>query len=206
MSDEQSNVAGQLNDMDRLIWQLGWVVLQRKRRQEEEERLREKVVNNARAGATWPVADPRNAERKLWHATVSKTSYVATITDRTKAEQWVREQYPAKLRKKWKLREGFTEADAWEQLREHCGYMFEEVAVVEEWVLNELKMKSQQAGRPMGWGNEIGEKAPPGIEVTKPPSTVLLKITDDASDIVDALRASGIIDQDGNFTAPVGGE
>jgi hypothetical protein len=208
MSVEQSAVVvpvGELSELDKLALRLGVVQLNRMRMQQEETELRAQVVKALRAGGKVPVYDPRNPKRKLWHATASETNYQAQVVDRTAAEEWVRENYPAKLRPRTKLREGFTEEDVLQVLRKHAGYMVEDVEEVQDWVLHELELKSQQAGEPMGWGNEIGEHAPPGIVVTKPDSTVLVKFTPGAFDAINSLIVDRVIDLDGNIIA-AGGE
>lgn len=186
------------NDLDKLVLRLGVVQWHRMRRQEEETLLRAEVVNALRAGGKRPVYDPRNPEQKLFHATASETNYQAHVVDRAQTEEWVRENYPAKLRPRTKLREGFTDEDVMQVLRKHANYMIEDGDVVEDWVLRELEFKSQQAGQPMGWGNEIGEHAPPGIAVTKPDSTVKMTFSSHAFDAIQELILEGVIDVDGN--------
>jgi hypothetical protein len=208
MSVEQSAAVApgnELSELDKLALRLGVVQLNRMRMQQEETELRAQVVKALRAGGKVPVYDPRNPKRKLWHATASETNYQAQVVDRTAAEEWVRENYPAKLRPRTKLREGFTDDDVLQVLRKHASYMIEDVEEVQDWVLHELELKSQQAGEPMGWGNEIGEHAPPGIVVTKPESTVLVKFTPGALDAIDSLILDRFIDLDGNVIA-AGGE
>lgn len=192
----------ELGELDKLVLRLGVVQLHRMRRQEEEVQLRAEVVKALRAGGKRPMYDPLNPEQKLWHATASETTYQARVVDRTRAEEWVRENYPAKLRPRTKLKEGFTDEDVLQVLRKHAEYMIEDIEEVQDWVLRELELKSQQAGEPMGWGNEIGEHAPPGIAVTKPDSIVKMTFSPRAAEIVDALILNGVIDVDGN---PVGG-
>ncbi len=208
MSVEQSAAVvpiGELGELDRLVLRLGVVQLNRMRRQEEEAQLRAEVVKALRAGGKRPFYDPRNPQQKLWHATASETAYQARVVDRSRAEEWVRENYPAKLRPRTKLREGFTEDDVLQVLRKHAGYMIEDVEEVQDWVLRELELKSQQAGEPMGWGNEIGEHAPPGIAVTKPDSTVKMTFSPRAVEVIDGLIVDGVIDVDGNPKS-LGGE
>ena len=195
----------ELSELDKLVLRLGVVQMHRTQRQQEEQDLRAKVVNKLRPGGKCPIYDPRDPSKKLWNATASETSFRAEVVDRTKAEDWVRENYPSKLRPQVKLKEGFTEADVLQIARRYAAYMFEEVDVVEPWVLNELKIKSQQAGRPMGWGNEIGEHAPPGIEVTKADSTITMTFTPAAAELLRSLIRDGVIDSDGNPTSS-GGE
>lgn len=198
MSEEQSSVVGPLNQ---LIWRLGVVQWHRKRRQQEERELRDQVVATVPSGGTWPVVDPRNPENKLWHSTVSKTSYVAKVTERAATEKWVRAEYPAKTRRESRLKECFTQADAMKALQDLAPGMFEEVDVVEDHLIRELELKSQLAGQPMGFNGELGEHAPPGITVTKPEPTVLVKFTDAAEAAVEELILAGVIDLDGNFIA-----
>lgn len=193
------------SDLDRLVLRLGVVQWHRMRRQEEETQLRAEVVKALRAGGKRPVYDPRNPEQKLFHATASETNYQARVVDRAKAEEWVRENYPAKLRPRTKLKEGFTEEDVMQVLRKHAAYMIDDVEEVQDWVLRELELKSQQAGEPMGWGNEIGEHAPPGIAVTKPDSTVKMTFSSRAFEVIEALILERVIDVDGNLVS-TGGE
>lgn len=202
MSDEQPSVVHQLNQ---LIWRLGVVQMQRKRRQEEERDLRDQVVATVPSGGTWPIVDPRDPDRKLLQATVSKSSYVAKVTDRAHTEKWVKAEYPEKTRREWRLKEQFTEADAWKVLRELAPRMFEEAEVVEDHLLRELELKSQMAGQPMGFGGEVGEDAPPGITVTKPDSVVVVTFTEAASGAFDELIVERVIDLDGNFITPAAG-
>lgn len=207
MSVEQSAAVApvdELGELDKLVLRLGVVQLNRMRRQEEETQLRAEVVKALRAGGKRPVYDPRNPQQKLWHATASETAYQARVIDRSKTEEWVRENYAAKLRPRTRLRDGFTDEDVLQVLRKHAGYMIEDVEEVQDWVLRELELKSQQAGQPMGWGNEIGEHAPPGIVVTKPESTVKMTFSPRAVEAVDALILDGVIDIDGNPTSPGG--
>lgn len=207
MSEQASVMLNELDTLDLLVLKLGVIQLHRIQRQQEEKALRAQVVKKLKEGGKRPFYDPRNPARKLWNATASETSYHAEILDRTKLEEWVRENYPAKLRPQTKLRAGFTEADVWQIARTYAAYMFEEVDVVEPWVLNELKLKSEQAGQPMGWGNEIDDNAPPGIEVTKAASTVTMTFTPKAAELMHSLILDGVIDVDGNLTAaPAGGE
>lgn len=202
MSDAQSSVVEQLNQ---LIWRLAVVQTHRKRRQAEERELRDQVVATVPSGGTWPIVDPRDPDRKLMQATVSKTSYVARVTDRAATEKWVKAEYPAKTRREPRLKECFTQADAMKALQDLAPGMFEEVDVVEDHLLRELELKSQMAGQPMGFGGEIGEHAPPGITVTKPDPTVVVTFTKSAPDVFDELTAGGVIDLDGNFVAGAAG-
>lgn len=203
MSEPAPATLDELNTLDRLVLRLGVVQLHRIQRQQEEKQLRAQVVKELKEGGKRPFYDPRNPSRKLWNATASETSYHAEILDRTQLEAWIHENYPAKLRPQTKLRQGFTEADVWQIARTYAAYMFEEADVVEPWVFNELKVKSEQAGEPMGWGNEIGEKAPPGIEVTKAASTVTMTFTPKAAELMHSMIIDGVIDVDGNLiTAP----
>lgn len=210
MSVQESTAVAQpteLGELDKLVLRLGVVQLHRMRRQEEEAQLRAEVVKALRAGGKRPFYDPRNPEQKLWHATASETTYQAHVIDRSKTEEWVRERYPAKLRPRTKLREGFTDEDVLQVLRKHAAYMIEDVEEVQDWVLRELELKSQLAGQPMGWGNEIGEHAPPGITVTKPDSTVKMTFSPRAAEVIEALIIDRVIDLDGNpITPAVGGE
>ena len=202
MSDAQSSVVEQLNQ---LIWRLAVVQTHRKRRQAEERELRDQVVATVPSGGTWPIVDPRDPDRKLMQATVSKTSYVARVTDRAATEKWVKAEYPAKTRREPRLKECFTQADAMKALQDLAPGMFEEVDVVEDHLLRELELKSQMAGQPMGFGGEIGEHAPPGITVTKPDPTVVVTFTKSAPDVFDELTVGGVIDLDGNFAARAAG-
>lgn len=208
MSEEQSIsgvVAAATAQLNQLIWRLGVVQWHRKRRQQEERELRDEVVASVPSGGTWPVVDPRNPEIKLLHATVSRTSYVAKATDRAATEKWVRTEYPSKTRPERRLKECFTQADAMKALQDLAPNMFEEVDVVEDHLIRELELKSQLAGEPVGFGGEIGEHAPPGITVTKPEPTVLVKFTDAADAAVEELIIAGVIDMDGNFIKPIAG-
>lgn len=207
MSEQKSVPVEQMDALDREMLRLGVAYLRRKHWVEQEQKRRAEAVKMLRPGGKRPVYDPRNAERKLWHGTASETSYKAEIVDHRQLEEWVRENYPAKLRSKTKLKEGFTEADVLQIAQTYASYMFETVPVVEDWVKHELVLKSQLAQQPMGWGGEVGESAPPGIEVSKAASAVVLTITKHAAEAIDELILAGVIDEDGNIIASsLGGE
>lgn len=198
-AEEQLNVTGYLKQ---LILRLGITQMHRRRREQEERELRDQVVAVVPPGGTWVIVDPRNPDRKLLQATVSKTSWVAKVTERWRTEKWVVDEYPAKARREWRLKPHFTQADAMKALFDLAPKMFEEVDYVEDHVIRELELKSQLAGEPVGFGGEIGEHAPPGITVTKPDSKVVVTVPEDAYDAFGELIVSGFIDMDGNIITP----
>ncbi|HWO59451.1 MAG TPA: hypothetical protein VNO31_05395, partial [Umezawaea sp.] len=108
--------------------------------------------------------DPSGSGRTISQVTVWKAGYKATVTDPLELEKWVKEKYPEKVVKKTRIVPGNEDAVIL-ALREHAGFLLEEHEDVPDYVLAGLLAKSEQAHKPMGWGGEIDDDAPPGIKV-----------------------------------------
>jgi len=143
-------------------------------------------------------ADPSGSGRVISQVTVDKAGYKATVTDPKEVEQWVRKKYPEKLQKKTRIVPGQEEAVIL-ALRQYAGFLLEEYEDIPDYVISGLLSKCEQAHKPMGWGGEIDDDAPPGIKVE--PRSLGVTITYRDADLIDDLIKRGVIDHEGNVLA-----
>jgi len=199
MPDNQFSPLADWSELDLLALRLGVAQVNREQAEETEKTLREQAVKAWGEGGKRSTLNPLNPKDKLWHCTASETKYRAQVTDRSATEEWVKENYPLKARKRMRIVPG-TSMDEIVQAVINSGatYLVEEVVEVEDHVLRELELKAQQAREPIGFGGEIGADAPPGISVTKPASKMLVTFQPGGREMVAELMLAGVIDAEGN--------
>ncbi|MEU4804400.1 hypothetical protein [Actinosynnema sp. NPDC023587] len=154
------------------------------------------VVQAFRRGATGIAVSPLSPDAELAQITVTKATYKATTRDRTKTEDWIKANYGEKV--KTRTRIVGSDTDVLNVLRTLAPYLLEEEEYVPDNVIYELELKSQKARQPMGWGGEVGDDAPPGIEVTISDPKVNFTFRD--RELIDDLITSGVVDEDGTIT------
>ncbi|PRY35278.1 hypothetical protein [Umezawaea tangerina] len=152
-------------------------------------------------GATQMAGNPLRPDQEIAQVTVSKATYTATVVDQAAVEEWVRENYADKVEKRTKILG--NDEDVLNILKTFAPYLIEEEEVVPEHVFRELELRSGHARTAAGFGGEVGEDAPPGIEVFV--STPKISVTFRNASLIDDLLIAGVIDADGNVIAKVDG-
>lgn len=158
---------------------------------------KQEVVNTLGRGATLTAANPLRPEQEVAQVNVSKATWSASTIDRAATEEWVKARYRDRVVKKTRLLPTVTEQDVLNVLRTFAPYLLEEIDEVPDHVIRQLELKSEKAHRPMGWGGEVGDDAPPGIKVTE--SDPKVTITFREVQAIDDLILDGVIDMDGNM-------
>lgn len=199
MSEQQYFPLADWSELDLLGLRLGVAQVNREQAEATEKVLREQAVKAWGEGGKRSTPNPLNPKDKLWHCTASETRWQARIMDRSAVEEWVKANYPLKTRTRMRIVPG-TSMDEIVQavIKSGATYLVEEVVEVEDHVLRELELKAQKAREPIGFDGELGEKAPPGIAVTKPDSKMLVTFKPGGREMVSELMLAGVIDAEGN--------
>ena len=189
--------------LDELLLKLGVLTVLQSRVAEAVDAARSEVLKTTRKGDTLTIAHP-DGDEEIAKVTHSKPKPKAVVTDVRALDAWVLANYPGKA-------ETFTkvigsQADVLDVLREHAPFLLEEVTEVRDWTRNELTKKSATAGEPVGFGGELGEDAPPGIDVSFPDGVLRVLVAANAPEVVDQLWLDHRVDMDGNLLElPAGG-
>lgn len=193
-----------LSPRDAALLKLGVLTVLKNRVTEAERDARNVVSGLLAKGDNSTVANPVNSGQAIVEVNKSKPKSRATVESRRDVEAWIRSNYPGKAETKTVVIG--SQADVIDVLREHAPFLLDEVSEIPDYVVNELVLKAQAAGEPVGFGGEIGEKAPPGITVSAPEGTLRVIVQDGGADIVDEMWAAGVVDLDGQIVAlPAGG-
>ena len=155
-------------------------------------------------GDTSTIVNPANPEEVIVKITKVRGRKRADITHRGDVEKWVVANYPGKTETKTVV--NGSQADVIAVLREHAPFLLEEVTEVPAHAVNELCLLSAAAGEPVGFGGEIGEQAPPGIEVVEHGVTVRVLRQPGGQDVVARMWRSGAVSLDELLALPSGGE
>jgi hypothetical protein len=197
-------VNAELSPRDAALLKLGVLTVLKNRVTEAERDARNVVAGLLAKGDNSTVSNPTCPEQAIVEVNKSKPKNRATVDSRREVEMWVRANYPGKAETKTVVIG--SQADVIAVLREHAPFLLDEVTEVPDYVINELVLKSQAAGEPVGFGGEVGEKAPPGLTVSTPEGTLRVTVQDGGADIVEEMWAAGVVDLDGQLVAlPAGG-
>jgi hypothetical protein len=193
-----------LSPRDAALLKLGVLTVLKNRVTEAERDARNVVSGLLAKGDNSTVSNPANPEQAIVEVNKSKPKSRAIVESRRDVEAWIRANYPGKTETKTVIIG--SQADVVDVLREHAPFLLDKVTEIPDYVVNELVLKSQAAGEPVGFGGEIGEKAPPGITVSAPEGTLRVIVQDGGADIVEEMWAAGLVDLDGQLVAlPAGG-
>lgn len=157
------------------------------------------VVKALRRNGTTSAVSPLRPDLEIAQVNVSKLTYSAKVTHQFAVDEWVLEKYPEKAEKKVRVRPGKEEA-LLRFLQDNAPYFIETVEVVPDHVVQDLLSKSKFAHEPMGFNGELGESAPPGIQVD--PVSPKVTITPRNIGLIDDLILQGVIDHEGNMLVP----
>lgn len=124
-------------------------------------------------------------DTKIARVSKSDPKRRALITDRAAVEAWINERYPDKLVERTEITGPMPEVLA--VLRAHAPHLVTDRKSVPDWAVNELLLKAEKAGAPVGYGGELDDHAPPGIEVSTPDGVV--SVTLDKANADEAIRA-----------------
>jgi hypothetical protein len=197
-------MSGDISPREAALLRLGVLTVLKQRVTEAERDARNVVSGYLNKGNNSTVVNPANPEQVIAEVGKSKPKNRAEIESRRAVEAWILANYPGKAETKTVVIA--PQADVIEVLREHAPFLLDEVTEVPDYVVNELVLKSQAAGEPVGFGGEIGDKAPPGITVSAPEGTLRVVVQDGGADVVEDMWAAGVVDLDGQLVAlPAGG-
>lgn len=128
--------------------------------------------------------------------TMTDPKPVARVVDRDAVEGWaIDHDYGDKLVGRTEIVGPMSEVIA--VLRQHAPHLVDEVHSLPDWALHELRVRSEEAGEPVGWGGEMGEHAPPGIEVSTPRGVIQVRLESAVERVVADYLAAGRIQYDG---------
>jgi hypothetical protein len=193
-----------LSPRDAALLRLGVLTVLKNRVTEAEREARSAVADYLGKGNSSTVTNPAKPEQPIVEVSKTKPKNRADIDDRRAVEGWILANYPGKAETKTVVIG--SQADVIDVLREHAPFLLDEVTDVPNYVVNELVLKSQGAGEPVGFGGETGEKAPPGITVSAPDGQVRVNVHEGGADVVEEMWAAGVVDLDGQIVAlPAGG-
>lgn len=197
-------MTAELSPLDRAVLRLGVLTVLQTRVAEAVDKARSEVHGATRKGDSLTAVHPDDDERAIAKVTHFAPKKKATVVDRAAVDAWILANYPDKTETNTKVIG--SQADVMDVLREHAPFLLEDVTEVRDWARNELLLKSAAAGVPTGFGGEIDEHAPPGIQVTSPAGVLRVTVQPNAAEVVDELWLDGLIDLDGNLLElPAGG-
>lgn len=197
-------MTNELSSRDRALLRLGVLTVLQGRVSEAVTGARSEAQAELRKGDRLTVSHPDDQSLSIADVSITRPKPVAKITDRAALDDWIATNYPAKTEPRTKIIG--SQEDVLAVLREHAPYYIEDVVEVCDWARNELLLKSAAAGQAIGYGCEIGEHAPPGIEVSTPDGQLRVNLSRSAADIVDQMWLDHRIDMDGNLLElPAGG-
>jgi hypothetical protein len=193
-----------LSPRDAALLRLGVLTVLKNRVMEAERDARDAVSGYLNKGNNSTVTNPLNGEQSIAEVSKTKPRNKADVVNRRAVETWILANYPGKVESKTVVIG--SEADVIDVLREHAPFLLDQVTEVPDYVVNELVLKSQAAGQPVGFGGEVGEKAPPGITVSAPDGQLRVVVQEGGAEAVEEMWAAGVVDLDGQLIAlPAGG-
>lgn len=148
----------------------------------ENKKVLDGLMHKGDSLSAW---SPLDGDEPVARVSKSKPKPQATITNRAALASWIEDRYPEKLHTAPVIIG--SDAEVLEALQEHAPHLVAVDTSVPDWAYNELRLKAEKAGQPIGYGNEIGDQAPPGIEVTLPDGA--LSVVVDKMNGPDALQA-----------------
>lgn len=167
-----------------------------KRVKVEGDAARADIASVMSKGDTLAVRSPLDGS-KIGRVSKSDPKPRATVTNRALVEEWITHHYPDKLIERAEI--SGPMAEVIQVLREHAPHLVTDRKSVPDWAINELAVKSEQAGEPIGYGGELGEHAPRGIEVVIPDGVITVVLDKcNAEPAIRALWDARLVDMDGN--------
>ena len=124
-------------------------------------------------------------DTKIARVSKSDPKRRATVTNREALEWWITSRHPEKLVERTEITGPMPEV--LQVLREHASHLVADKKSVPDWAVNELLLKAEKAGKPVGYGGELDDHAPPGITVAVPDGVVSVVL--DKANAEDAIRA-----------------
>lgn len=106
----------------------------------------------------------------------------ATVTNREALEWWITSRFPEKLVERTEITGPMHEV--LQVLREHAAHLVTDRKSVPDWAVNELLVKAEKAGKPVGFDGELDDHAPPGICVDVPDGVVSVVLDKTNADAV----------------------
>jgi hypothetical protein len=181
---------------DRAVLAAAVLTFLQKRIKAEADAARLVVAEHLKKGDTLSARSPLD-DVKIARVGKSDPKARASFSDQPAAEQWVTDRYPEKLVERTEIVGPM--AEVLQVLRDHAPHLVADRKSVPDWALNELLVKAEQLGRPVGFGGELDEHAPPGIEVTVPEG-VLTVVLDkaNAESAIQALWDAHMVGMDGS--------
>jgi hypothetical protein len=193
-----------LTPRDKALVRLSVLTVLKGRVEEAERKARTTAMGFLKNGDSTTVSNPVGPDQEIAEVKRTKPKSRAVVTSRGEVEAWIVANYPGKAERKTRVIG--SQADVIDVLREHAPFLLEEVVEVPDFVVNELVLKAQAAGKPVGFGGEIGEKAPTGIAVEPQEGQLRVSLKDGGADVVEEMWAAGIVDLDGQvLELPAGG-
>jgi hypothetical protein len=194
-----------LTGIDQVLLRLTYLKVMAAAVAEADKDARTAAAKLLRKGDTLACWSPLDPDALMSRVSMSKPKPVAKVTDAAALDQWIRENYPDKVRTEESI--VGTDAEVIAVLREHAPHLLAKTSTVPGWAVNELLTRSTGAGEPAGFGGELGEHAPPGIEVSNPHG--VLSVTVDPKTGPAAIRElwdARWFGMDGTVIALPGGE
>lgn len=194
----------ELSPRDAALLRLGVLTVLKNRVTEAEREARAAVSGYLNKGNNSTVTNPAKPEQVIAEVNKTKPRNRVDVDNRGAVEQWILANYPGKAETKTVVIG--SQADVIDVLSEHAPFLLDTVTEVPNYVVNELVLKSQAAGQPVGFGGEMWEKAPPGITVSAPDGQLRVNVQDGGAEVVEEMWAAGVVDLDGQIVAlPAGG-
>lgn len=184
-----------LSAVNRAVLNVAILTFLQKRLAGDVDTIRGHASSLMKKGDTLSARSPLD-DVKIARVSKSDPKKRATVDDRKALEQWVTDRHPEKLMERGEIVGPMPEVLA--TLREHAPHLVADKKSVPDWAVNELLLKAEKAGVPVGYGGELDEHAPPGITVTNPDgvlSVVLDKTNAEAA--IRALWDARLVDMDG---------
>lgn len=153
--------------------------------------LREHAGDAFRRGDRLTVTSPVD-DTPLGTVSATNPGREAVVVDRDEFNQWMLENYDDRCEDTPIILA--STAQLVDLLAEHAPHLLTWDRRPADWAENEVLKLSAKVGQPIGPGGEIGEHAPPGIEVRTKASTVQVRLAEDAFDRVAELWRAGRVD------------
>jgi len=184
-----------LSPVDRAVLNVAILTFLQKRLKDETDTIRGHASSLMKKGDTLSARSPLD-DVKIARVSKSDPKKRATVTNREAVEQWVTDRHPEKLVERTEIVGPMPEVLA--TLRAHAPHLVADKKSVPDWAVNELLLKAEKAGQPVGYDGELDDHAPPGITVTNPDG--VLSVVLDKANAESAIRAmwdAHLVDMDG---------
>jgi hypothetical protein len=132
--------------------------------------------------------------------TKSRPNPQATVSNEHEYADWMAAHYPDQVQHEWRITDT---AAAVAVLRVHAPELLSRVISVHPWATAHVLKMSATAGRPVGPGGELNVI---GVDVTRGPGTISVRIEQDAHDLIADLITAGLVTLDGTLREIAGGD